>query len=103
MSKPDGPRPLQDILGHGRLGDLLSRAADTRDLTRKVRASLSRELADHVVSAHLEEGRLTIFTDASTWASRLRFEGPALCRTLAGLHDAPVEEVAVRVAADRRG
>ena len=69
------PRSLSDLLS--RVGNKLT-ALKTRSLERalvveQVRAALPARLAQAVVSAGVEQGRLTIGVSGAVWASRLRY------------------------------
>jgi hypothetical protein len=69
------PRSLSDLLS--RVGNKLT-ALKTRSLQRsivveQVRIALPARLAQAVVSAGVEQGRLTIGVSGAVWASRLRY------------------------------
>jgi hypothetical protein len=69
-----GPRRLGDLLQFGDIGRLKTEAAGRRELAGRVRAELSPDDAEHVVSAHLDaEGRLVVGMDSAAWAARLRY------------------------------
>jgi hypothetical protein len=53
--------------------ELSARVQERSLILEEVRASLPRRLAESVVSAGVEEGRLTIGVAGSAWASRIRY------------------------------
>ncbi len=68
-------KSLSELLARGgkRLSLLKDRAAQRSEIVEQVRAALPARLAQSVVSAGLEEGRLTIGVVGAVWASRLRY------------------------------
>ena len=94
------PKLLKDLLAGRSLAGLAERAAATDRLARRLQALLPAELASHVTGANIRAGRLVVLVDAPAWASRLRFEAPALRERLRTEHELEVEGVTVRV---RRG
>jgi len=77
---------------------LLKHADRLAALDRTVAAVLGRPLADHCHLANLRNATLVVHTDASVWASRLRYHTPQLLRTLQGLPDTgTVREIEIKV------
>jgi hypothetical protein len=65
---------ISELLKSGRrLLQLDARVRERSLVLDEVRASLPRRLAEAVVSAGVEEGRLTIGVAGSVWASRIRY------------------------------
>ncbi len=66
--------PISELLkAGGLLGRLDQRVHERSRILEEVRASLPSRLAQAVVSAGVEEGRLTIGVVGSVWASRIRY------------------------------
>ena len=61
----------------GRLTGLNARSRQRSQVLDQVRAALPERLAQAVVSAGIENGRLTIGVVGSAWASRIRYFGEA--------------------------
>jgi hypothetical protein len=91
------PKLLKDLLAGRSLANLAERAAATDRLARRIQALLPDELAAHVCGANVRDRRLVILVDGPSWASRLRFEAPALRRRLAEQQELDVDGVTVRV------
>ena len=66
-------------------------------MVEQVRAALPTRLAQAVVSAGLDQGRLTIGVEGSHWASRIRYLTDALRQEVGSAAGAPVLSVRVRV------
>ena len=69
------PRSLSDLLSRtgNKLTALKARSRHRSLVVDQVRAALPPRLAEAVVSAGLEQGRLTIGVVGAVWASRLRY------------------------------
>lgn len=91
------PKLLKDLLAGRSLAGLAERAAATDRLARRIQGLLPAELAAHVTGANIRDRRLIILVDSPAWASRLRFEAPALRRQLETRHEVDVDGVTVRV------
>jgi hypothetical protein len=63
----------------------------------QVRAALPARLAQAVVSAGIEQGRLTIGVSGAVWASRLRYLTESVRKRVAGSLGIPILSVKVRV------
>jgi hypothetical protein len=59
--------------GHPKLRDLKDRLKDRHAVLTQVRAALPPKIAQHVESAGIDQGRLSLGTSAAVWASRLRY------------------------------
>lgn len=68
-------KSLSELLGRGgkRLSKLKDRVAERSQVLTQVRAALPPRLAQAVVSAGIDQGRLTIGVAGAVWASRLRY------------------------------
>jgi hypothetical protein len=78
------PRSLSDLLsGPGnRLNALKNRSAERSRVVDQVRAALPARLAEAVVSAGVDQGRLTVGVVGAVWASRLRYTTDVLRKRL---------------------
>ena len=92
----DRPRnPLERLVKH---------AAAQGDWTAQLRAVLPPRLAPHCRVGDLRGQRLTIHVTASSWATRLRLELPAVEPALKALADfAEVREIRIRTWAASEG
>jgi hypothetical protein len=71
-------RKISDLLKSSRrLAGLDARSKHRSKVLDEVRAALPGRLAQAVVSAGVEEGRLTIGVAGSVWASRIRYASEA--------------------------
>jgi hypothetical protein len=65
---------IRELLNHGgRLMQLDARVRQRTKVLDQVRAALPSRLAQAVISAGVEDGRLTIGVVGSVWASRIRY------------------------------
>lgn len=69
------PRSLSDLLSRveNKLTALRTRSLQRSIVVEQVRIALPARLAQAVVSAGVEQGRLTIGVSGAVWASRLRY------------------------------
>jgi hypothetical protein len=93
------PRSVSDLLS--RTGNKLT-ALKTRSLERalvveQVRAALPARLAEAVVSAGLDQGRLTIGVVGAVWASRLRYLTDSIRKRVGSSAGIAVLSVKIRV------
>jgi len=96
MQKPKSVSEL--ISGTSKaLRDLRTRLDARSELLLKVRSSLPARLIDHVVSAGLENGCLTVGTISAAWASRLRYVKSELQAQLNEVHALNVTAVKIKV------
>jgi len=93
------PKRLSDLLtvAGKRLGSLRERSAERATVLIQVRAALTPKLADSVVTAGIEAGRLTIGVASSVWASRLRYCADALRKRVAESSGIDLKRVRIRV------
>jgi hypothetical protein len=92
-------KSLSELLARGgkRLSLLTAKAAQRSKIVEQVRAALPARLAESVVSAGLEEGRLTIGVAGAVWASRLRYSTEAIRKRVAKSAGEDVSSVRIRV------
>jgi hypothetical protein len=92
-------KSLSELLARGgkRLSLLKDRAAQRSQIVEQVRAALPARLAESVVSAGLEEGRLTIGVAGAVWASRLRYSTEAIRKRVTKSAGKDVLRVRIRV------
>jgi hypothetical protein len=92
-------KSLSELLARGgkRLSLLTERIAQRSEIVEQVRVVLPARLAESVVSAGLEEGRLTIGVAGAVWASRLRYSTEAIRKRVAKSSGKEVLSVRIRV------
>jgi hypothetical protein len=92
-------KSLSELLARGgkRLSLLTTKATQRAKIVEQVRAALPARLAESVVSAGLDEGRLTIGVAGAVWASRLRYSTEAIRKRVAKSAGADVLSVRIRV------
>ena len=69
------PRSLSELLSRpgNKLSSLKLRSTERARIVNEVRGTLPERLAQAVVSAGLEQGRLTVGVTGAAWASRIRY------------------------------
>ena len=92
-------KSLSELLARGgkRLSLLQTRAAERSKIVEQVRAALPARLAQSVVSAGLEGGRLTIGVVGAVWASRLRYSTDTVAKRVTKSLGKDVLTVRIRV------
>lgn len=92
-------KSLSELLARGgkRLSLLKTRAAERAQIVEQVRSALPARLAQSVISAGLEGGRLTIGVGGAVWASRLRYSTEAIRKQVAKFTGKEVIGVRIRV------
>ena len=92
-------KSLSELLERGgkRLSHLVKRAAERSQVLDEVRAALPPRLAQAVVSAGVEAGRLTIGVVGAVWASRLRYSTEILRKRVAKSTGQEILKVRIRV------
>jgi hypothetical protein len=88
---------INNLLGAGRLKSLQIRRRERGDVLAHVRAALPPELERNVISAGIEEGRLTVGVSAGAWASRLRYRSQALGEHVAQTLGREIHSVRIKV------
>jgi hypothetical protein len=87
---------LLDIPGNA-LGSLGARLEQRSRVLAAVQRALPPKLAERVISAGLELGRLTIGVSGAVWASRLRYQTGALRKSVAEELRTAILTVRIRV------
>jgi len=92
-------KSLSELLARGgkRLSLLKERSAERSLVLDQVRAALPVRLAQAVVSAGIDEGRLTIGVVGAVWASRLRYSTDTLLKRVAKSSGSEILAVRIRV------
>jgi hypothetical protein len=92
-------KSLSELLARGgkRLSLLQARAAERSQIVEQVRAALPARLAQSVVSAGLDGGRLTIGVVGAVWASRLRYSTDTIAKRVTKSLGKDVLTVRIRV------
>jgi hypothetical protein len=92
-------KSLSELLARGgkRLSLLNVRSTERSQVLKQVRAALPSRLAEAVVSAGVEQGRLTIGVVGAQWASRLRYSTEIIRKRVAGSLGADIHSVRIRV------
>ena len=93
------PRSVSDLLSRtgNKLTALKIRSRDRLLIVEQVRVALPARLAQAVVSAGLEQGRLTIGVVGAVWASRLRYLTESVRKRVAESTGTTIVSVKVRV------
>lgn len=95
-------RLVGDLLQQGpTLKQLLARSKQQAQLLERVRTLLPAPLQGHCTAAILKQNQLLLYTDASAWASRLRYLSRDLTRRL-GKQGMGINKVTVRVMLNAR-
>ena len=92
-------KSLSELLARGgkRLSLLKDQSAERSKIVEQVRAALPVRLAQSVVSAGLDGGRLTVGVVGAVWASRLRYSSDAIRKRVAKSLGKEVLTVRIRV------
>ncbi len=96
MKKYNNINELLESAG-GRLMSLRSRSRERCEVLSHVRAALPAEFEGRVMSAGIEEGRLTVGVAAGAWATRLRYRTEALRKHVAGTLGKSIHSVRIKV------
>jgi hypothetical protein len=93
------PKSVSELLARGgkRLSLLNVRSSERSRVLEQVRAALPARLAEAVVSAGMEQGRLTIGVVGAQWASRLRYSTEIIRKRVAGSLGAEINSIRIRV------
>lgn len=81
----------------GRLTSLRARSRDRSEVLAHVRAALPAELAGPVLTAGIENGRLTVGVSGGAWAARLRYRTEVLRKCVAGTLGREIHSVRIKV------
>jgi hypothetical protein len=93
------PKSINELLRSGgkRLSSLKAQAAARSTTLEQVRAALPTELAKAVVTAGIQQGKLTLGVAGANWATRLRYVTEELRTRVAGAAGTDVTEVHIKV------
>jgi hypothetical protein len=93
------PRSVSDLLSRtgNKLTALKTRSRERSRILAEVRAALPSRLAPAVVSAGIEQGRLTIGVVGAVWAARLRYLTESLRKQVGAATGIVILNVRVRV------
>jgi hypothetical protein len=81
----------------GRLKSLQARRRERSEVLLHVRAALPPELQGSVVTAGIEEGRLTVGVSGGVWATRLRYRAKALREYIGATLGQEIHSVRIKV------
>jgi hypothetical protein len=92
-------KSLSELLARGgkRLSLLKEKSAERSLVLEQVRAALPPRLAEAVVSAGIDAGRLSIGVVGAVWASRLRYATETLRNRVAKTAKLEISSVKIRV------
>jgi len=92
-------KSVSELLERGgkRLSSLKTRSKERSAVLDLVRAALPERLARAVMSAGIEQERLTIGVVGAQWASRLRYSTEAVRKRVSGSLGAQIKSVRIRV------
>jgi hypothetical protein len=92
-------KDINEILqgGSARLRSLRDRSRARSSILVKVQAALSPELADKVISAGIEAGRLTVGVSGAVWAVRVRYAARELRQKVGTALGIEIERVRIKV------
>jgi hypothetical protein len=92
-------KSVSELLERGatKLSRLVTRSKERLAILEQVRAALPARLAQAVVSAGLDQGRLTIGVAGAHWASRLRYSTELVRKRLAKSVQQDIKAVRIRV------
>jgi hypothetical protein len=93
------PRSLSDLLSRtgNKVTVLKNRSRERARILEQVRAALPARLAEAVVSAGLDQGKLTVGVVGAAWASRLKYLTESIAKRVAAATGSEVLRVKVRV------
>ncbi len=95
-----GAVAIQSLLGgsDGMLADFHKRAAKIQVFQEKIKAILPPPLCDHYILANIDKNTVTLHTDNSAWAARLRFKTPDILNCVQALCDVdPPQTIRIKV------
>ncbi|HVC01064.1 MAG TPA: DciA family protein [Steroidobacteraceae bacterium] len=97
------PKAISELLRlrHKRLDDLAACLTQRATILAGVKAALPAALAEHVATAGLEGGRLSLGVTSAAWASRLRYAIGEARERIAASCGVAIDEVRIRVVRSR--
>jgi len=96
MQKPKALSELLNIPGKA-LGDLNRRLDDRSRVLGLVKSAVPAKLAAEIISAGLDQGKLSIGVSSAAWASRLRYLTADLRKSVGEASQSTILSVRVRV------
>jgi Dna[CI] antecedent, DciA len=92
-------RSLSELLARGgnKLSLLKARSKERSAVLTEVRAALPERLAQYVMSAGVDQGRLTVGVVGAVWASRLRYSTELMRARVAKALGQEITAVRIRV------
>jgi hypothetical protein len=96
-------KSVRELLAGGskKLSALKTRSQERSLVLEQVCAALPARLAQAVVSAGIDQGRLTVGVTGAVWATRLRYQADALRERVGGSIGIDILSVRVRVVGPR--
>lgn len=96
-------RSINELLsvGGNRLTDIKAKSQERTLALEHVCAALPAQLAETVVSAGIEKGRLTIGVAGASWAARLRYVTETLKMRVSGSMGVDIQSVRIKVVPPR--
>jgi hypothetical protein len=93
------PRPLSELLNipGNAIGGLRARLEDRSKVLAAVQRGLPPKLAQRVISAGIDQGRLTIGITGAVWAARLRYQTSDLRQSVGQELKTAIVTVRIRV------
>jgi hypothetical protein len=93
------PKPLSELLAipSKALRDLSSRLEQRSQVLEQVRSALPPKLAGQVLSAGIDQGRLSIGVSSAVWASRLRYSTAILRKSVGDSLKINILRVQIRI------
>jgi hypothetical protein len=97
-------KSVSELLGGSSkaLRELRLRLDERSQLLLQVRSALAPALVNHVDSAGLERGRLTLGTPSAAWASRLRYVTSDLRERLNADYQLAIDSVKIKIVSVKR-
>jgi hypothetical protein len=97
------PKSINELLKAGgkRLTDLKSKSDERSVTLEHVCAALPPKLANRVVSAGIDQGRLTVGVDGAPWAARLRYATDTLRTQVGGSLGVDILAIRIKVVPPR--
>ncbi|MEA3149489.1 MAG: hypothetical protein QOD56_428 [Gammaproteobacteria bacterium] len=93
------PKSINELFKAGgkRLTDLKAKSLHRSSVLEHVCAALPAKLAENVITAGIDQGRLTIGVAGAQWATRLRYAADSLRSQVGGSLAMDIQSVRVRV------
>ncbi len=97
------PKSINELLKSGgkRLTELQSRSVERSTVLEHVCAALPPKLAEYVMTAGIESGRLTIGVAGAPWAARLRYVTETLRMRVGNSMKVDIQTIRIKVVPPR--